>query len=145
MSDEPSSSGCATSPPPSTAQRGRTGTVTVVSILTLPRITSKSSGELDKQDEADIVIVCLHPASEAHVSLLELGLCPRTPGKAIVLCLEGYCRMATYKWCAGARMSTRRKSLEGLARAVVSMVDGSQGKPRCADAASRGCHHRTLE
>ncbi|OAA56256.1 hypothetical protein SPI_07867 [Niveomyces insectorum RCEF 264] len=46
--------------------------------------------ELDKQEKADIVVVYFHPATQAPISLLELGLCAQTPGKAIVLCPEGY-------------------------------------------------------
>ena len=46
--------------------------------------------ELNKQDEADIVAFYFHPETMAAVSLLELGLCARVPGKAVVLCPEGY-------------------------------------------------------
>ena len=46
--------------------------------------------ELEKQDQADIVVVFFHPDTQAPISLLELGLCARVPGKAIVCCPEGY-------------------------------------------------------
>ncbi|KAF4219227.1 hypothetical protein CNMCM8980_006987 [Aspergillus fumigatiaffinis] len=46
--------------------------------------------ELDKQDKTDVVVIYFHPATQAPVSLLELGLCARVPGKAIVVCPEGY-------------------------------------------------------
>ncbi|KAI0894678.1 hypothetical protein F4806DRAFT_114251 [Annulohypoxylon nitens] len=46
--------------------------------------------ELEKQDSADIIVFYFHPATEAPISLLELGLCTRTPRKAIVVCPEGY-------------------------------------------------------
>ena len=46
--------------------------------------------ELDKQSKADIVVLYFHPATQAPVSLLELGVCMRVPGKAIVVCPEGY-------------------------------------------------------
>lgn len=46
--------------------------------------------ELDKQDEADIVVFYFHPATQAPISLLELGICARVPAKAIVVCPEGY-------------------------------------------------------
>ncbi|KAJ5753598.1 uncharacterized protein N7511_007751 [Penicillium nucicola] len=46
--------------------------------------------ELEKQEKADIVVVYFHPASQAPISLLELGLCARVPGKAIVFCPDGY-------------------------------------------------------
>ncbi|KAI1099981.1 hypothetical protein F4804DRAFT_320259 [Jackrogersella minutella] len=45
--------------------------------------------ELDMQDEADMVVLYFHPATEAPISLLELGLCARAK-KAIVVCPEGY-------------------------------------------------------
>lgn len=46
--------------------------------------------ELEKQEKADIVIIYFHPATQAPISLLELGICARTPGKALVVCPEGY-------------------------------------------------------
>ena len=46
--------------------------------------------ELDMQIKADIVIIYFHPATQAPVSLLELGVCMRAPEKAIVVCPEGY-------------------------------------------------------
>lgn len=46
--------------------------------------------ELDMQIKADIVIIYFHPATQAPVSLLELGVCMRFPEKAIVVCPEGY-------------------------------------------------------
>ncbi|KAI1077257.1 hypothetical protein F5B20DRAFT_552868 [Whalleya microplaca] len=45
--------------------------------------------ELDMQDKADTVVVFFHPATQAPVSLLELGLCARA-GNAIVVCPKGY-------------------------------------------------------
>ncbi|KAI0888083.1 uncharacterized protein GGS22DRAFT_185463 [Annulohypoxylon maeteangense] len=45
--------------------------------------------ELEKQDGADMVVFYFHPATEAPISLLELGLCARAK-KAIVVCPEGY-------------------------------------------------------
>lgn len=46
--------------------------------------------ELEKQDKADIVVIYFHPATQASISLLEFGLCARVPGKAVVVCPEGY-------------------------------------------------------
>lgn len=46
--------------------------------------------ELDMQMKADIVVIYFHPATQAAVSLLELGICMRVPEKAIVVCPEGY-------------------------------------------------------
>lgn len=46
--------------------------------------------ELDRQAQADLVVVYFHPATKAPVSLLELGVWVRVPGKTIVVCPEGY-------------------------------------------------------
>ena len=46
--------------------------------------------ELTKQEEADVVIVYFHPATQAPISLLELGISLRAPGKVVVVCPEGY-------------------------------------------------------
>ncbi|KAE8147312.1 hypothetical protein BDV25DRAFT_160597 [Aspergillus avenaceus] len=46
--------------------------------------------ELEKQIQADIVVVYFHPKTQAPISLLEFGLCAQSPGKAIVVCPEGY-------------------------------------------------------
>lgn len=45
--------------------------------------------ELDMQELADVVVVFFHPASQAPISLLELGISARS-GKVIVVCPEGY-------------------------------------------------------
>ncbi|GAP89444.1 hypothetical protein SAMD00023353_4000850 [Rosellinia necatrix] len=45
--------------------------------------------ELEMQELADVVVVYFHPATQAPVSLLELGLCARG-GRAIVACPRGY-------------------------------------------------------
>lgn len=46
--------------------------------------------ELDRQNKADIVVFYFHPSTQAAVSLLELGIWVRIPGKTIVVCPEGY-------------------------------------------------------
>lgn len=46
--------------------------------------------ELDRLERADVVVVYFHPATQAPITLLELGLFARVPGKAIVVCPEGY-------------------------------------------------------
>ncbi len=78
--------------------------------------------ELDKQEKADVVVVYFHPATQAPISLLELGLCARTPGKAIVFCPEGY-------WKRGNVQIVCRKfdiemvgSIEGLRNAIVKRL-----------------------
>lgn len=46
--------------------------------------------ELDKQVAADLVVVYLHPATLAPISLLEFGLSAQVPGKVIAIAPEGY-------------------------------------------------------
>lgn len=46
--------------------------------------------EIEKQRQADILVVFFHPATQAPISLLELGISIKTPGKAIVVCPQGY-------------------------------------------------------
>ncbi|KAK1846587.1 hypothetical protein CCHR01_10750 [Colletotrichum chrysophilum] len=53
------------------------------------RFKEQVEWELEMQERANIVIVYFEPGTEAHISLLELGLCARS-GKAIVACPEGY-------------------------------------------------------
>ncbi|PLB39307.1 uncharacterized protein BDW47DRAFT_124622 [Aspergillus candidus] len=69
--------------------------------------------ELEKQDRADVVVLYFHPATQAPVSLLELGLCARVPGKTVVVCPEGY-------WKRGnVQVVCRRFGIE--------LVDGVEG------------------
>ncbi|KAI1458207.1 hypothetical protein F4805DRAFT_150920 [Annulohypoxylon moriforme] len=57
--------------------------------ITCHRFKEQVEWELEKQDSADMVVFYFGPATEAPISLLELGLCARS-GKAIVVCPEGY-------------------------------------------------------
>ncbi|KAL4892752.1 hypothetical protein BDV59DRAFT_202493 [Aspergillus ambiguus] len=66
--------------------------------------------ELDKQDQADIVIIYFHPATQASISLLELGLCARVPGKAIIVCPEGYWKRGNVEIGQSPDSTTRRVS-----------------------------------
>jgi hypothetical protein len=45
--------------------------------------------ELDMQERADMVVVYFGPATDAPISLLELGLCVRS-AKAVVVCHRNY-------------------------------------------------------
>lgn len=46
--------------------------------------------EMNKQELCDIIVIFFHPASQAPISLLELGMATRFPEKAIVACPDGY-------------------------------------------------------
>lgn len=58
--------------------------------INFPPYRQQVEWELEKQEQADIVVIYFHPATQAPISLLELGICTRVPGKAIVTCPEGY-------------------------------------------------------
>ncbi|TDZ71613.1 hypothetical protein CTRI78_v001873 [Colletotrichum trifolii] len=53
------------------------------------RFKDQVEWELEMQETATFIVVYFEPGTEAHISLLELGLCARS-GKAIVACPEGY-------------------------------------------------------
>ena len=63
--------------------------------VNFPPYRQQVEWELDKQEKADMVVIYFHPATQAPISLLELGLCARKPGKAIVLCPQGYWKTGT--------------------------------------------------
>lgn len=78
--------------------------------------------ELDKQDEADIVVVYFHPATQAPISLLELGMCARASAKAIFVCPEGYWKRGNVQiFCKrfGVEMVD---NVDGLREAVVQRL-----------------------
>lgn len=75
--------------------------------------------ELDKQEKADMVIVYFHPASQAPISLLELGLCARTPGKDIAFCPEGYWKRGNVQIVCQKFGIETVESIEGLRNAIL--------------------------
>jgi hypothetical protein len=75
--------------------------------------------ELSRQDEADIVVVYFHPATQAPVSLLELGLCARVPGKAIVVCPEGYWKRGNVQIVCQKLGVEMVESVDGLKEAIL--------------------------
>ncbi len=78
--------------------------------------------ELDKQDMADIVVVYFHPASQAPISLLELGLCARTPGKAIVVCPDGYWKRGNVQIVCSRYGVEMANSIDELKEAIMKRV-----------------------
>ncbi|KAM5341559.1 hypothetical protein ACJ41O_014590 [Fusarium nematophilum] len=79
--------------------------------------------ELDMQEAADIVVFFFHGATDAPVSLLELGLGVRS-GRAIVCALEGYSKRGNVEAVCrrfGARFT---RSEEELKQAVLSRLTG---------------------
>jgi hypothetical protein len=79
--------------------------------------------ELDKQETADVVIFYFHPATQAPISLLELGLCAAaTPGKGIVVCPEGYWKRANVQMVCEKFGVEMVGSLEELGQAIVKRL-----------------------
>lgn len=78
--------------------------------------------ELDKQEKAEIVVLYFHPATQAPISLLEFGLCARTPGKAIVLCPEGYWKRGNVQIVCQRYGVEVVESVEGLRDAIIKRL-----------------------
>ncbi|KAI0015202.1 hypothetical protein F4780DRAFT_765175 [Xylariomycetidae sp. FL0641] len=74
--------------------------------------------ELEKQEQADVVVVYFHPKSQAPISLLELGLCVHT-GKAIVVCPQGYWKRGNVQIVCRRHGIMLLESVEGLKDAIV--------------------------
>ncbi|KAI1208191.1 uncharacterized protein F4807DRAFT_155808 [Annulohypoxylon truncatum] len=79
--------------------------------------------ELQKQDSADIIVFYFHPATEAPISLLELGLCARA-GKAIVMCPEGYKKRGNVQIVCQKYGLETVESLDALKPAIVKRMPG---------------------
>jgi hypothetical protein len=78
--------------------------------------------ELARQDEADLVVVYFHPATQAPISLLELGLSARVPGKVVVCCPEGYWKRGNVLIVCERFGIETVESVEGLREAIVKRV-----------------------
>jgi len=78
--------------------------------------------ELEKQDQADIVVVYFHPATQAPISLLELGVCARFPGKAIVVCPEGYWKRGNVQIVCNKFGFEMVDTVDGLKEAIMKKL-----------------------
>ncbi|EXJ66829.1 uncharacterized protein A1O5_10024 [Cladophialophora psammophila CBS 110553] len=78
--------------------------------------------ELEKQDQADIVVFYFHPATQAPISLLELGVCARAPGKAIVVCPEGYWKRGNVQIVCNKFGFEMVDTLDGLKDAIIKRL-----------------------
>lgn len=78
--------------------------------------------ELEKQDKADFVVVYFHPATQAPVSLLEFGLCARVPGKALVVCPEGFWKRGNVQVACEKYGVEMVDSVHGLKDAIVKRL-----------------------
>lgn len=79
--------------------------------------------ELDKQEKADIVVIYFHPATQAPVSLLEFGICARVPGKAIVVCPEGYWKRGNVQIVCKKFGVEIIDNVDGLREAIVKRLN----------------------
>lgn len=75
--------------------------------------------ELEKAEQADLVVVYFHPATQAPISLLELGLCARAPGKALVVCPEGYWKRGNVQAVCRKYGVEMAEDVDGLKDAIV--------------------------
>jgi hypothetical protein len=78
--------------------------------------------ELDKQDKADFVIIYFHPDTQAPISLLEFGICMRTPEKAIVVCPEGYWKRGNVEIVCQKFGVEMLNSVDELRRAIINKI-----------------------
>ncbi|KAJ8128550.1 hypothetical protein O1611_g5086 [Lasiodiplodia mahajangana] len=80
--------------------------------------------ELEMQEAADIIVVYFHPATQAPISLLELGLCART-GKAIVVCPEGFWKRGNVQIVCERYNVEMVEDVDGLKDAIMRRLHGS--------------------
>lgn len=69
-----------------------------------------------------MVVVYFHPATQAPIILLELGLCAHKPGKAIVFCPEGYWKRGNVQMVCEKFDIEMVESMEGLKDAIVKRL-----------------------
>jgi hypothetical protein len=79
--------------------------------------------ELDAMEAASLIAFYFAPASQAPVTLLELGLAART-GKAVVCCREGYWRRGNVVAVCERYGVPMVDSLDALARAIQGFCEG---------------------
>lgn len=75
--------------------------------------------ELQRQEQSNVVVIYFHPATQAPISLLELGLCAKTPTKAIVVCPEGYWKRGNVQIVCKKYGVEVVETVEGLREAIM--------------------------
>lgn len=85
--------------------------------------------ELDKQEKADIIVLYFDPATQAPISLLELGLCARIPGKAIVLCPDGYPKRGNVQVLCRKYGVEMVDNVDELKEAIMKRLPANPGLP----------------
>lgn len=96
--------------------------------INFPPYREQVKWELEKQEQADIVVVYFHPATQAPISLLELGLCARQPGKAIVYCPEGYWKRGNVQMVCEKFGIEIVDSIEELKNGIVKRLPSDPGQ-----------------
>lgn len=74
------------------------------------------------QEKADVVVVYFHPATDAPISLLELGLCASTNKKTIVMCPEGYKKRGNVQIVCERHQIEIVESMGELRRAIIYKI-----------------------
>ncbi|EFQ32273.1 hypothetical protein CGRA01v4_11134 [Colletotrichum graminicola] len=85
------------------------------------RFRGQVEWELEMQERADIIVVFFEQDTEAHISLLELGLCARS-GKAIVACSEHYKKRGNVQAVCARYGVPLVANLESLQKELVSRL-----------------------
>ncbi|KAK1960979.1 hypothetical protein LY78DRAFT_662526 [Colletotrichum sublineola] len=85
------------------------------------RFRDQVEWELEMQERADIIVVFFEQDTEAHISLLELGLCARS-GKAIVACSERYKKRGNVQAVCARYGIPLVANLESLQKELVSRL-----------------------
>lgn len=73
--------------------------------------------ELDKQAEADLVVIYFHPATVAPISLLEFGLSAQLAGKVVAIAPAGYAKRGNVQIVCqkfGIQFLDKIEGLEGI-------------------------------
>jgi len=87
--------------------------------------------ELDMQERADVIVLYFHPAAEAPISLLELGLCARRGrDRVVVACPEGYWKRGNVVLVCESFGIEVVGDLDSLVAAVVGLVNDHVGRVR---------------
>ncbi|KAG9234363.1 hypothetical protein BJ875DRAFT_484282 [Amylocarpus encephaloides] len=78
--------------------------------------------ELDKQAEADLVVIYFHPATMAPVGLLEFGLLAQIPGKVVAVAPVGYSKRGNVQIVCQKFGIEFRDGIDGLHEVIINKL-----------------------
>lgn len=84
---------------------------------------AQAEWELEKQEQAAVVVVFFDERAKSPVSLLELGLCARS-GKAVVGCQRGYWKRGNVQAVCQRYGVPMADDLDGLVKLVADKLKG---------------------